>query len=47
MLQVVLGLDAAQIASAFLLSPAAISQRLVRAKAKIRHAGIPLLRQCS
>jgi RNA polymerase sigma-70 factor (ECF subfamily) len=41
MLQVVLGLDAAQIASAFLLSPAAIAQRLVRAKAKIRHAGIP------
>jgi predicted RNA polymerase sigma factor len=41
MLQVVLGLDAAQIASAFLLSPAAMSQRLVRAKAKIRHAGIP------
>ena len=47
MLQVVLGLDATQIASAFLLSPAAMSQRLVRAKAKIRHAGIPLLRQCS
>src|ERR1019366_6205505 len=41
MMQVVLGLDAAQIASAFLLSPAAMSQRLVRAKAKIRHAGIP------
>jgi RNA polymerase sigma-70 factor (ECF subfamily) len=38
---VVLGLEAAQIASAFLMSPAAMAQRLVRAKAKIRHAGIP------
>jgi RNA polymerase sigma-70 factor, ECF subfamily len=42
MLQAVLGLDAARIASAFLMSPAAIGQRLVRAKTKIRHAGIPL-----
>ena len=41
MLQVVLGLDAAAIASAFLLSPAAMGQRLVRAKHKIRQAGIP------
>ena len=41
MLQVVLGLEAAQIASAFLMSPAAMAQRLVRAKAKIRLAGIP------
>ena len=41
MLQVVLGLEAAQIASAFLMSPAAMSQRLVRAKTKIRQAGIP------
>jgi RNA polymerase sigma-70 factor, ECF subfamily len=41
MLQVVLGLEATQIASAFLMSPAAMSQRLVRAKTKIRQAGIP------
>lgn len=40
-LQVVLGLDAAMIASAFLISPAAMGQRLVRAKNKIRQAGIP------
>ena len=39
-LQVLLGLDAAMIASAFLTSPAAMSQRLVRAKDKIREAGI-------
>jgi RNA polymerase sigma-70 factor (ECF subfamily) len=41
MLQAVLGLDAARIASAFLTAPAAMGQRLVRAKAKIRDAGIP------
>ena len=41
-LQVVLGLDAATIASAFLMSPAAMSQRLVRAKHKIRVSGIPV-----
>jgi len=41
MLQVVLGLEAAQIASAFLVSPAAMAQRLVRAKTKIRYARIP------
>src|SRR5438552_17253253 len=40
-LQVVLGLDAKTIASAFLMSPAAIGKRLVRAKDKIRQAGIP------
>jgi len=40
MLQTVLGLDAARIASAFLVAPAAMGQRLVRVKAKIRDAGI-------
>jgi RNA polymerase sigma factor (sigma-70 family) len=40
-LQVVLGLDAKTIASAFLASPAAMSKRLVRAKQKILEAGIP------
>jgi len=40
-LQVVMGLDAATIASAFLMSPAAMGQRLVRAKTKIRNARIP------
>jgi RNA polymerase sigma-70 factor (ECF subfamily) len=40
-LQVVMGLDAASIASAFLMSPAAMGQRLVRAKNKIREARIP------
>ncbi len=40
-LQAVLGFDAARIASAFLVSPAAMGQRLVRAKKKIREAGIP------
>ena len=41
MLQTILGFDAATIASAFLVSPAGMAQRLVRAKAKIRLAGIP------
>ena len=40
-LQVVLGFDATTIASAFLVSPAAMAKRLVRAKDKIRQAGIP------
>ena len=40
MLQVVLGLEAATIASAFLASPAAMGQRLSRAKARIREARI-------
>ena len=40
MLQVVLGLDAATIASAFLTSPAAMGQRLSRAKSRIRDARI-------
>ncbi len=40
MLQTVLGLDAARIASAFLVRPSAMGQRLSRAKAKIRDAGI-------
>ncbi len=40
MLQAVLGLDAATIAEAFLVSPAAMAQRLVRAKSKIRDAGL-------
>ncbi len=40
MLQAVLGLDATRIARAFLVAPAAMGQRLVRAKTKIRAAGI-------
>ena len=40
-LQGVLGFDAATIASAFLVAPATMSQRLVRAKNRIRQAGIP------
>jgi len=40
MLQTVLGLDAARIANAFLVAPSTLGQRLVRAKARIRAAGI-------
>jgi RNA polymerase sigma-70 factor (ECF subfamily) len=40
MLQTVLGLDAVRIASAFLVSPKTMGQRLVRAKTKIRDGGI-------
>jgi RNA polymerase sigma-70 factor (ECF subfamily) len=40
MLQVVLGFDAATVASAFLVAPTTMGQRLSRAKAKIRQAGI-------
>ncbi len=41
MLQAVLGLDARRIASAFLISPGTMGQRLVRAKGKIGQARIP------
>lgn len=40
MLQTVLGLDAARIASAFLVQPSAMGQRLTRAKSKIRASGL-------
>jgi RNA polymerase sigma-70 factor (ECF subfamily) len=40
-LQTVLGFDAATIASAFLVAPSTMGQRLVRAKQKIALAGIP------
>lgn len=39
-LQTVLGIDAATIARAFLVEPATMSQRLVRAKARIRDSGL-------
>ncbi len=41
MLQTILGLDAAAIASAFLVAPTTMGQRLARAKARIRLAGVP------
>ena len=40
-LQTILGFDAATIASAFLVAPSTMGQRLVRAKQKIALAGIP------
>jgi RNA polymerase sigma-70 factor, ECF subfamily len=40
-LQTILGLTAQDIASAFLISPATMGQRLVRAKSRIKDAGIP------
>lgn len=40
MMQVVLGLEAKTIAKAFLVAPSSMAQRLVRAKAKIRDAGL-------
>lgn len=41
MLQTVLGFESRQIAAAFLIPPAAMAQRLVRAKRRIRDARIP------
>jgi RNA polymerase sigma-70 factor (ECF subfamily) len=41
MLQTVLGFNADRIAAAFMVEPAAMGQRLVRAKKKIRDSGVP------
>jgi len=41
MLQTVLGVEAAAIAEAFAVAPATMAQRLVRAKKRIKDAGIP------
>jgi RNA polymerase sigma-70 factor, ECF subfamily len=43
MLQTVLGLSAERIAAGFLVAPAAMGQRLVRAKAKIAASGAPFV----
>ncbi|MEJ7688053.1 MAG: DUF6596 domain-containing protein [Variovorax sp.] len=41
MLQSVLGIDVQRMAGAFLTAPATLGQRLVRAKARVRQAGVP------